>query len=324
MASAFEKIYCSKLNDFLESSLKKGGIKSYIQSTFPEYSHPIQLGKLLNREAFMKSKTREVQELRDIRKLRKKSSSTRQSPDYTNTFDISKIMSERIKHPSCVNEQFDPPDISNVTLFNKPIEERFKHNILLNKYSWNRKKALVDRDNSNTVKSVRQDIQKKLKVKKLIESSEKVIKEFANMSNPSYNRKSTLLKAVEDSTALDFKKAELKKKKSIILQNYQTDKENENLRKEFLDDFYIANVLSKKNLTVPQKAIIDGIIKKFDGRNGKYKNLNKYYLNKVKSSDLDPLKEDISRSLQKQRKVYKELISDKPVRKLSIFKSNAG
>lgn len=323
MASAFEKNYNSKLNDFLESSIKKGGIKNYIQSSFPEYSQPIQLGKLVNREVFLKSKTQEVIELRNIKKLRMKSGAIWKSQDYTNTVDFNKIINERTKNPNYINDQIDPPDLSNVTLFNKPIEERFKHNILLNKYSWNRKKAIVDKDNSSTVKSIRQDIQKKLKVKRLIESTEKITSEVENMSNPAFNRRSTLLKEEEDSMALDFKKAIIKKKKSIILHNYQTDKENEELRKEFLDDYYIANILSKKNLTVPQKAIIDNIFKKFDSRVGKYKKLNQYYLSKVKCSDLEPLKDEVSRSLQKQRKIFRELISDKPVRRLSIINSKA-
>ncbi len=89
------------------------------------------------------------------------------------------------------------------------------------------------------------------------------------------------------------------------------DNENRILRKEFLSDYYMANLLSQKNLSLDQKKIMEGIIVKFNANEGKFNNLNKYYLNTVKKDDYNSIKQVYVKQIHSNRELMKKVLKRK-------------
>lgn len=215
----------------------------------------------------------------------------KKSSDSFIEMDINKFLKINDNKKSDIDKLFDPPELSNMTLFQTSLENRFKSNILLNKYTWERKRHIVEGKNKYTSKAIKQSIKKQKLEKEIFNSIEKDQREFV----------------VNNSIKANIKRPRSQERTSILADNEEYEIKNTKLRREFLMDFFIANALSKKNLSLEQKKILDNIKEKFNLNNGKYLSLNNYYLDKFTVNEFFAPMQDIEKKLKANRDMMIDL-----------------
>lgn len=280
------KSYNQKLTRLLIASNKKGGLKKYIEKNCGEISKPISLSTLYH----------EKRASNDSFSIIKK----KPSKDYIFEIDIEKLVLNREKLQPEFSRKFNAPELNNMVLFDKKLKDRFKASILLNRYTWNRKKYIVE-GKSNSLKAMKKENQKfkqNKEITSLLESDQTVLSNEKALKINRLNRTNRSQSVVVSAS----------NKEQVLLQESKKEENSKQvLRKEFFLDYFIANVLSKKNLTLDQKRLLDGIKEKFEILNGKYKPLNHYYLNNFSINEFNPQKLEIERNLMSNRDTVKSL-----------------
>lgn len=197
---------------------------------------------------------------------------------------LAKLNRNKIKEKTEIDRKFDPPSLNNMTLFNTSLIDRFKKNIILNKYTWNRKRNLIN-GKPKTFKETRDAL--------------KFQKDIFNEMEKKYYKSDFKI------TTKDVLEEKLKSQNmSILNQRIEHEKLHEDLRKEFLTDLFISNKLSTKSISLNEKILIDEIKNKFKD---KYKSLNYYYLEKMNTNEFDPMIKNIEKSIKENREMIKNL-----------------